>query len=119
MDCAMANSGALGAALSVFASLLTLNYTIWGFSHANNQPPPGIFYTGQFYSGYTLMGWFGVICLSFCWTAAAYTVLKEHFIFALSGPIFILASSVAEYFALLNVPPTNLPGVLLPIFHAG
>jgi len=103
----MANSNTMGSSATVLASLATLNYSLSGFIQSSTQQQPSIYYSGLTYSGYAMMAWFGVLCLAFGWTGAAYTLKRRHFDLALAGAFLIFASCIVEFFTFMYTPETN------------
>ncbi len=115
----MANTSTIGTAATIIASLITFAYTISGFTQISAPQPPSTYYSGFAYYGWAVMGWFGVLSLSFCWTGMAYAIKRSHFALAVTGASLIFASCIVEFFTFKYAPATNSAGPsLLPLASA-
>ncbi len=103
---------------AAIASLITLAYTISGFTQSINHQQPSIYYSGYSYAGYSAMAWFGVLALAFGWSGIAYIIIRKHFALSVTGISFISASCLVEATVLYYIPPTNGATMIPPFISA-
>jgi len=115
----MANSSSIGAGATSLASLITLGFTILGFTETITYHQANMTYSGQVYVGYAAMAWLGVLFLAFAWTGAFYSMKRQHFGLGITGALLLFVSCIVEAVTLIYAPSLNVGVALSPLESFG